>query len=262
VQLVQGPQSPFLDTALVRYALDNRSSQTYKVGLRIMLDTYIGTTDGVPFAVPGRAGLLRDKAWFVAKNIPDYIQALEFPDLEHPGCVAQLGLRLPDLESVDRMLIAASPGSKDVGWEWEPRAMNENPQKKDSSVTLYWAEREVQPGEKREMGFTYGLNSLSGGEESGGRLALTVGGDFRPDGEFTVTAYLGKPQPGQLVRLNLPADLSFAPGVLAEQKATADGEYTQVSWRVRSGPVGDYVLETLSAGLRATQSVRIRANSL
>ena len=75
VQLVQGPQSPFVDTALVAYALDNRSSQTHKVGLRIMLDTYIGSADGVPFTIPGQPGLMRDRRLLAGKDIPDYIQA-------------------------------------------------------------------------------------------------------------------------------------------------------------------------------------------
>jgi hypothetical protein len=56
VEVVRG-KTNVLDTCLVRYQLENRDSVPHKVGLRFMLDTYIGAEDGVPFAIPGKKGL-------------------------------------------------------------------------------------------------------------------------------------------------------------------------------------------------------------
>ena len=37
-----------LDTCLVKYKVENRDKSTHQVGLRVLLDTYIGENDGVP----------------------------------------------------------------------------------------------------------------------------------------------------------------------------------------------------------------------
>src|SRR5207302_4428398 len=75
----------------------------------------------------------------------------------------------------------------------------------DSAVALYWNERELKPGERRHIGFAYGLGSVSGSQGEG-KLAVTVGGDFLPHGEFTVTAYVSNPSRNQTVTLTLPKD--------------------------------------------------------
>src|SRR5204863_292890 len=57
VEVVPGEQSARLDTALIRYTLTNLGKTPHTVGIRFLLDTYIGENDGVPFTIPGRAGL-------------------------------------------------------------------------------------------------------------------------------------------------------------------------------------------------------------
>lgn len=266
VMIVPGDQTRLLDTCLVLYQVHNQSKNPRKVGLRIMLDTFIGANDGVPFAIPNQDGLLDTMKRFDQKDIPDYIQALEYPDLKNPGTVAHLGLKLPGYEDIERMLICRWPGNKAMRWDIEPfEAMNANPDKKDSCVTLYWAYRVMNPGEKRQMAFTYGLNTISGleaGAQGDGRLALTAGGDFRPGREFTVTAYVKNPQPGQVVTLKLPAGFAFATGHQAEQAIKGGGEYNQVSWRVRAGPAGGHTLEAESGGARATYRVQVRERTI
>ena len=74
----------------------------HKVGLRVMLDTFIGANDGVPFTIPGKPGFVDTKADFGEKQIPDYIEAVENPDdPKNPGTVARLGLTDLQLPSVD-----------------------------------------------------------------------------------------------------------------------------------------------------------------
>ena len=58
----------------------------------MMLDTFIGANDGVPFVIPGQKDLLTDMRNFSEKEIPDYIEALENPDPANPGTVAHIRL--------------------------------------------------------------------------------------------------------------------------------------------------------------------------
>ena len=125
VEIVPGPQTNLLDTCLVHYRITNEDTTApHRVGLRFMLDTYIGANDGVPFVIPGQPGLLTKFQDFGEKQIPDYIEALERPDLKDPGTVAHLGLKglhLPglELEPIHRMLICRWTSSEQ---RWEPEA--------------------------------------------------------------------------------------------------------------------------------------------
>ena len=91
VEVVRGQSSGLLDTCLVRYTIENNDTRLHKVGLRFMLDTYIGDRDGVPFLLPGVSGLNDTmKDFSTAKEVPNFIQALEFDDLNNPGTVAHV----------------------------------------------------------------------------------------------------------------------------------------------------------------------------
>ena len=58
----------------------NKDKGKHKVGIRVMLDTFIGANDGVPFTIPGKKGFVDTKAEFSQKEIPDYIEVIENPD--------------------------------------------------------------------------------------------------------------------------------------------------------------------------------------
>jgi hypothetical protein len=58
VELVRGEQSQLLDTCRVRYRIDNiADADGRKVGIRFLLDSFIGTNDDVPFTIPGDSAL-------------------------------------------------------------------------------------------------------------------------------------------------------------------------------------------------------------
>jgi hypothetical protein len=275
VQIVPGAQSGLLDTCLVLYTVKNRGSEPRKVGLRVMFDTFIGTNDGVPFVVPGHKGLVTTPQDFSEKEIPDYVQALEKPDLKNPGTVAHLGLKgfqIPGVsfEPIKRMVIRPWPGSEAL-WEPELDPKEKSAPIKDSCILLYWDYRTLPPKEEWHMAFSYGLNAIStpeggggaGGAAAGGTLALTAGGSFVVGNDFTVTALVKEPKPGQKVKLDLPAGLELLENEKAEQEVVAKGDYTQVSWRVRSKKVGTYTLTATSpTGARASSKIKITDVSL
>jgi hypothetical protein len=289
VEVVPGEQSGRLDTCLVRYTLENRDRVAHDVGIRFLLDTFIGNNDGVPFTIPGRPGLCSTRERFDRpQDVPDYIQALEHGDLLNPGTVAHLQFRLGNrLEAPTRVQLGGYPDAplRDLGYAqalawytpWDvpfvnirelvdrARELKERPPRPpipDSAVVLYWHPRPLAPGEKREVGFTYGLGSVASAEGEG-KLLLTVGGRTVRGGEFTLTALRHQPVPGERLKLTLPAGGWFELLSPAEQDVPrvapgASRPISTVTWRLkalRSGRVA--VVVRSSAGVAQKQSVRI-----
>ncbi len=110
VELVAGQESGRLDTCLVRYRIDNKDVRSHFVGLRFLLDTYIGANDGVPFLIPGQNQFCTTQQIMAGGSVPQYIQACENQDLAHPGTIARLQLRLGgNIEPPDRVTLGAYP---------------------------------------------------------------------------------------------------------------------------------------------------------
>jgi hypothetical protein len=275
VSVVPGDQSRLLDTCLVRYRIENRDSRPHRVGLRLLLDTYIGGNDGVPFTIPGATRLCDSEMEFDRpEEVPDFIEALERPDLRDPGTIAHLGLkRHGPFEMPDRVTLGAWPNfrlhSRDrrclqekTLWD-VPVLPIKTLTPPDSAVTIYWNEKELPPGRHREMAVTYGLGNVASGEAEG-KLGVSVGGDFVEDGEFTVTAYVSRPAPDERVTLDVPPGFEL-PDDNAEQAVPplppdAGSPNSPVTWKVRApGKAGQYVLRVrASSGVAQSQPITIR----
>ncbi|MCI0459072.1 MAG: hypothetical protein L0Z62_19115 [Gemmataceae bacterium] len=264
-----GKYMAFLDTALVRYTIENKGQGVRKVGLRIMIDTLIGidaSNDGVPFTVPGEQGLVdktssRDFGLPGGPKVPGFIQVLEYPDLKNPGVIAFLNLNITKLEEVGlvepptRVSLTAWPGGGErmQGWEIPVRPFGD-----DSAVVLYWDDRELEAGKKRELAFTYGLGSVS---SDAGKLGIAVGGDFIVGGELTVVGLVSEPQPGQTLELKLPASLKFADNETATKpvpQAQVAGRPVPVTWRVRSTQVDPAAAVEIRSSTGVSQRRRIQ----
>jgi hypothetical protein len=272
VEVVASGQSGYRDTCLVRYRIENQDTRAHTVGLRFLLDTFIGGNDGVPFLIPGEKELCdTSKDFSRPELVPDFIQACERESLTAPGTIAQLQFRLGGaIEPPGRVTLGAWPnpllgrGCMQEKTKWEvPVLPIKSLQPPDSAVTIYWYDRPMQPKEVREVGFAYGLGKVSGGE-GGGKLALTVGGSFLPNGEFTVTAYVNNPAPGQTVTLSLPEGFALSAGAATQTVPPvppgAARSNSPVTWKVR-GPAreGRYTLKVQSSnGAAQTHPVRIR----
>jgi hypothetical protein len=258
---IVGGSSRLLDTLLIYYTIENLSEAPHQVGIRVMIDTYIGANDGVPFTIPGEKDFLDTMRDFSQKEIPDYIEAIENPDdPKDRGTVARMGLKisLPSvkLDPIERMLICRWPNDSDVKWKVEPTPMNEPPDKpKDSCVVLYWPYRNMDQKETRRMAFTYGLGDISVGEASGGgALAISVPNSVAPDTDFVATAYVYNAKEGQKVKLNLPpSGLTLADGESAEKTVETPGKRSQVFWKLRAGKPGKYMLNAASGNVKARE---------
>jgi len=280
----------YRDTCLVRYLMENTDGIAHTVGLRFLLDTYIGATDGVPFVIPGEAGLCDTmKEFSGTRAVPSYIQAQEHDDQARPGTVAHLQLKLGEpIEPPDRVTLGAWPDvhvsrlpgkgqAAGVNTLWDVRllpmrALADDAQRRglppvppDSAVVMYWEPRRLAPGEHREVGFAYGLGKVSASKGAGSNFLLTGDGAAVEGQEFTVQAVVNRPTPGQTLTLTLPSGLNLGEGIAAAQKvppvaAGAARESSTVTWQVRAVREGVFRLEVKS-DTDASQKypVRVRA---
>jgi hypothetical protein len=250
-----------LNVCLIKYKVENRDTRMRRIGLRVMIDTLIGQNDGVPFTIPGVPGLVATSKDFPRRSdIPDFIQALEHPDLDHPGTVVQMNLKLSDKLAPDRVSLTHWPGANYGGWDVRMENIGT-----DSAIVLYWNPIDMKPGESREMAFSYGLGNLKGG-----KLGLTVGGTLAVGREMTVIAYVADPQPGEKARLELPGGFEYLDGSFAEQPVPpaergADGKLrpSPVTWRVRPTVDGRHTLTVrTNTNLSVSQPVTIRRKGI
>jgi hypothetical protein len=271
VELVAGEPGGDLDTCLVRYRMENKDGRSHDIGIRFLLDTYIGENDEVPFLIPGASQLCDTFLTLRGEEIPQFIQAYEKKELSDPGTVARLLLRAGGgLEPPDRVTLGAWPNPalayrddrcKQEKTLWEvPVLPMKSLRDPDSAVTLYWDERPLAPGAAREVGFAYGLGSIAN-SEGGGQLALSVGGSFKPGGEVTVTAYVSEPRPDQNVTLELPGGFAVSGGAVTQQVPPLPPDATRkvspVTWRVTApAQTGDYDF-TVRSSNGASQSQRV-----
>jgi hypothetical protein len=283
VEVVAGEQSRKLDTCLVRYVIENNDTSEHRVGLRFMLDTFIGSNDGVPFTIPGEKELCDTmKEFRTPEEVPDFIQALERESLTEPGTVAQLQLRLGGrrIEAPQRVTLGAWPnpdlarppynakGARQDQTLWDVPVLPIKALKPgDSCVTMYWNERVLKPGESREVGFAYGLGNVASDKDAAGRLGLSVGGNFKPGGEFTLTALVSNPQRNETLALDLPAGFELVSGEATQKVPEVPTEATRrtspVTWKVKAGGDGSYTLTVKSStGAVQVQPVRIRSSSI
>jgi hypothetical protein len=255
VEVAPGMQKRLVDTLLIHYTIFNRDARPHTVGLRTEVDTLIGNNDGVPFTVPGLPGLVDTFRDFTTpKEVPDFIQALEVPNLQNPGTVAHMTLKLGGgIEPPDRVSLT----HWSTGFQgWNVPVVN---LAGDSAVILYWSAKPLAAGKKREFGFAYGLGSVSAGEGTG-RLGVTLGGSFEPGQVFTVTAYVSNPVANQTVSLELPPGLERVEGAATQPVQAGGGRNATavVTWKAKVLQTGVFPVRVRSStGVAQTKTVTI-----
>ena len=276
-----------LNTCLISYEIKNEGKKSHTVGLRFLLDTYIGENDGVPFTIPGRSTLCNTMEEFPSPDkVPDFIQVVENDkedSLTNPGTVARLQFRLGSrFESPSRVSLGGWPnydwtreGKKFSAangpmtrWQVPQVTMRGNSRWKidpDSAVVLYWDEKPLKPGETRKVGFAYGLGTLAS-EESKGQLSLSVGGRMAIGGEFSLTAVVKNPTAGETLSLAMKpaAGLKLVDASTEKQTVAVAGgnpglSERTVTWKIVAKEMGDYKLEVQSSrSYKQTIPVHIR----
>src|SRR5262249_34971706 len=178
-----------LDTILVRYTVVNKDTRPRTVAVRIRFDVYLVNNDGALFAAPvTHPGQILNGVVLQGKTLPPYFQILQVPNLQNPGFVAYFTLKLSkSLEAPSRVVMT---NLSSFGGDWETAAQ----QAGDSALAMYWDDKPVPPGGKRELVYTVG-GGLAPNPENEGRGSPAVGGSWGAGQQFTGTADGDAPPP-------------------------------------------------------------------
>jgi hypothetical protein len=227
ILIIPGQTSRRMDTIQVDYRLENQGSTSHEVGLRVMLDSLIGGNDGVPFIVPGQEQMVTRPQTFTGEQVPDFVRALEVPNLVNPGVIADLGLRPDEGERPGEVILTQWPGSN-AAWNYDRTSGFAA----DTAIGLFYASRTLAPTETRQIRFTYGLGSISSTTTKNTQLSLTAGGPFQAGGKFWLVALVQSPRSGQQVQLELPGGFRLAAGHDATQPVATGANCSQISWLI------------------------------
>ena len=243
-----------LDTLLVRYIVENKDSKPHTVGVRLRMDTYCWTNDGCLFASPEKfPGKILDGVELKGKDVPDYLQILQNPDLKNPGWVAHFTLRFGSKYEGPTRAILTWHGANDDGWNTPVM-----PAMGDSEAAFYWDDLVIAAGGKRELAFAHG-QGIATTPESEGQVNLEFAGNFEPNRVFTITASVSDPIEGQSLQLELPPGMQRVEGkdVQAVSLPAADGVGVVV-WKARVLKTGKFTLKLRSSnGVTYTRIITI-----
>jgi hypothetical protein len=261
LQPAPGQQSRFRNVCRVQINLENEGGQALKAGIRLQVDTLIGSNDGVPFAVPGVGLVTTFKDFPNPGAVPDFAEALEKPDLKAPGTVGHFRFKIGEgLDPPDRVSLTGWPGSDFTLWDVPVKPFLASSARGDSAVVLYWNERSLAPGESRRLGFSYGLGAGESGAKHEG-IRLTLDGQFEAGQSFSALATVQNPTPGQTVQLQLPPQLQCTRGNDRETVPTPESNSNNtsvVSWTVQALEPGNYKIHlSSSTGGKTTREVTI-----
>jgi hypothetical protein len=242
-----------LDSVLVKYIVDNKDTMPHKVWVRIFMDVFIVNNDGALFAAPNQPGKILDGVWLKGKQVPEYLQFLQMPNLKNPGFVAHMTFNFGHgYEMPSRVLLTRLQGFG-LNWELNPfMAMG------DSAMGVYWEPAEIRPGSKRMMAYAYG-EGIAPKLEGDGQLAVVLGGSFEPGKLFSVAAFVQDPSPGQTLTLELPPGIERVEGKEKQPVPVVDDSgNTMVLWKARVLRAGEFPLRVRSStGFTATKLISV-----
>ena len=127
------------------YRVFNKSKTDCTVGIRILLDTWAGDNDGVPFAIPSVTGkeksIYEEEMKFTSAISPIW----ETVDTQNRGTIFIRNTMIGDgLNPPDYLIFANWPTAYNTTWEYEPdqgRSITG-----DSAILAYWNPRALKSG--------------------------------------------------------------------------------------------------------------------
>lgn len=242
-----------LNTALVRYIIENKGGQARNVAMRVRIDTYCNN-DGALFSAPTMPKQVLDGIELKDKTLPPYVRIMQVPNLENPGVTGHFTLKLGSkMIGPDRFLCTAH-GAGENGWEVQVMQAGG-----DSDCAMYWKPVTVQPNATVTLAYAYGIG-LATTPESEGRVGLTFGGSFEPGKLFTLTATVDDPISNQTLELELPAGMEIVEGkrVQPVPEPAADTATSVVLWKCRVTELGEHTLRIRSSsGVTQTRTITV-----
>ncbi len=242
--IVRSITTGLLDTAKITYVVTNLGNTGHQVGVRMMLDTMLGSNDGAPFRARDQA--ITSDAFFGLREMPRFVQA--FDSLSSPSVTSQATLMGADATPPDRVVFTNWGNLADRVWDAlvipGREFLREGEYELDSALALFWDAETLEPGESREYTTLYGMGGIS---IAPGVLALGVTSPAEVTSEkgkpiaFPIVAYIENNGPTLAldvnVYLHLPPGLTLASGA-GDQVSLGHlepGETRQIAWEITSG---------------------------
>jgi hypothetical protein len=241
LDIARSPSTGALDTARIKYVIDNSGSEPVEIGVRTLLDTMVGDNDGAPFRIGTRA-VTTD---YSCNNneIPDFWQA--FDSIAKPAVIAQGTLKGGDVTTPDRLIFTNWGKAADNPWDIKVDTGADftrlGEDELDSAVAMYWNPRMLKPGEQMSITAYYGLGGIT---FSPGKTFLGISApaevqySINGSKSYTIMMYLehrGEAKARNVkISLNLPDGLECTSGkttiVIPE---LTPGVTQQYSWDIR-----------------------------
>ena len=151
LQIENNPSTSKKDLISIKYRYTNRSEEEKKIGVRIMIDTMLGSNDGAPFKINGVA-VTTEREYF-GETIPKIYQAMD--SLTNPDIVATGYLYYNAGERPDKVQFASWPNVCGSSWGYaiDPKRSVVN----DSAVAVYFDRESLSSGATKTVLTRYGV---------------------------------------------------------------------------------------------------------
>jgi hypothetical protein len=239
----KGAKKRRLDSIMVTYQVENKDNRPHQVGLRVWFDVFIVNNDGALFAAPNKPGKILDGVELKDKDVPDYLQFLQVPNLRNPGFVAHMTYDFgKTFERPNRVILTNLGGAFNPNG-WDMGVMQAGG---DSAMGFYWDPKEVAPGKKRMLAYGYG-QGICPKPQGDGEFNVALGGSFEPGKVFTIAAYVQDPFLGQTLTLELPDSMERVEGKIQQPVPAPDANgNTLIMWKARVLRTGEFKLRVRS----------------
>src|SRR5690554_764294 len=192
LSFVKSTTTGLYDTIQIKYRIENISTESQKIGLRVMLDTMLGENDGAPFRI-GDDAVTTDTVYY-NKQLPEFWMA--FDSISDPSVTSQGTFTGPGVTPPDRVNLADWGSMADGVWDFDfnpgEEFLRKGEYEIDSAIAMYWVPEYLGPGESRSYITNYGLGGIT---VVPGLLSLGVTSPAevvfdKPDKTFPIIAYI------------------------------------------------------------------------
>jgi hypothetical protein len=241
IRLVDGGFSGIRDTVEIKYIVTNNDTVPHNVGIRIMMDTMLGSNDSAPFRVPGIGDIVTTTT-FLGDEIPDYWQAMD--SLVEPTVVSQGTNVKYQQNPPDKFVLGSWSILVNNMWDFNYTGNNG-----DSAIATYWEPKELASGETTEYITYYGISKFSIASDKplvvivSGNTSLNATETGYVPNPFTITAYITNNTDDTIK--NVKAQIILPDGIVPYTGTDIDiavgdmaaGSHKQVSWQLFAGQI-------------------------
>src|SRR3989339_937187 len=215
ISIINGSTTGKEDTLKIEYRVRNLDSKPHKIGLRVLLDTYLGNNDGAPFSIPGFGFVTTDTS-LVGSQIPDYWYV--FDSISKPSVSAMCMLKLPDYIEPSEIVFSNWQRLNNAEWSInleQGRKFTSFLAGQDSACAIYWNPSIVNPGQEQKYAVTYGIYKATIKLGDAINVALGCPERVRENMPFTVSCDIEN-KSGEYPLDSVEVTLELPPGVILD----------------------------------------------